>query len=338
MKKRLSAGLLAAFLSAGALFFGTGGAAATSGDHAVLSIAVDPETFRDVTTMCCYIYDKTDETDIVQWGSRNGKMTQSSDASVWRFDLGEHGVALDSAHSYCVVFSDNWNTQTEGLALSDYDSAREYTAVFSEIYTRQSMTSKPVFLYKWRGENDENAGVDCIRVYGDEAAFGIDSTLYCEVYDETDAACILWYGRMTKEPENHTWSFDFGRHGLALVNGHRYTIIFNGAMPLTIDCYNRSACYTAAFTGVFAEDEAGNRRPLFRWSDAQTGDADGNGKVTIQDVTDIQRYLAELEALADKQLAAADANGDGKINISDATHLQKYLAEFKGIVLGKPNV
>ena len=48
--------------------------------------------------------------------------------------------------------------------------------------------------------------------------------------------------------------------------------------------------------------------------------------VNINDVTIIQRYLAELETLDNKY--ASDANRDGLIDISDATVIQMYLAEY----------
>lgn len=65
------------------------------------------------------------------------------------------------------------------------------------------------------------------------------------------------------------------------------------------------------------------------------GDTDCDGYITISDVTEIQKHLAELIHFSNEQLALADTDGDGKIDIGDATHLQKYLAEFDGIVLGK---
>lgn len=58
------------------------------------------------------------------------------------------------------------------------------------------------------------------------------------------------------------------------------------------------------------------------------GDANGDGAVTIEDVTVIQRHLAELEHLDGVNLLAADANQNGELDISDATHLQMYLAEL----------
>ena len=57
------------------------------------------------------------------------------------------------------------------------------------------------------------------------------------------------------------------------------------------------------------------------------GDANGDGIVNINDVTAIQRHLAELEAFKSKQINAADVNGEG-LDISDATAIQMYLAEY----------
>ena len=73
----------------------------------------------------------------------------------------------------------------------------------------------------------------------------------------------------------------------------------------------------------------------FTVTDYQIGDVNGDGRITISDVTAIQRHIAELNILSGAALLAADTNGDGVINITDATHFQKYLAEFEGIVLGK---
>ena len=59
------------------------------------------------------------------------------------------------------------------------------------------------------------------------------------------------------------------------------------------------------------------------------GDASGDGSVNINDVTTIQRYLAELETLEGIYLHAADANQDGTVDIADATVIQMYLAEYE---------
>lgn len=59
------------------------------------------------------------------------------------------------------------------------------------------------------------------------------------------------------------------------------------------------------------------------------GDTDKDGVVSILDITEIQRVLAELN-VSDKEYVklSGDVNKDG-LNIFDATEIQKYLAEFK---------
>ena len=57
------------------------------------------------------------------------------------------------------------------------------------------------------------------------------------------------------------------------------------------------------------------------------GDVNLNGKITIDDATLIQKYLAGMEDFDDTvQLLAADVDGKGNITIDDATIIQKYLA------------
>ena len=57
------------------------------------------------------------------------------------------------------------------------------------------------------------------------------------------------------------------------------------------------------------------------------GDVDGDGEVTIYDVTYIQRYEAAMKVNSFNE-AAADVDGDGEITIFDATLIQRYLADM----------
>ena len=63
------------------------------------------------------------------------------------------------------------------------------------------------------------------------------------------------------------------------------------------------------------------------------GDITGDGKVTIDDATEVQRYTAEIIDFTPIQLLAGDANKDGKVDIKDATEIQRHIAEY--IVLTK---
>ena len=57
-----------------------------------------------------------------------------------------------------------------------------------------------------------------------------------------------------------------------------------------------------------------------------TGDLNSNGVIDIDDVTVLQRSLAEFVVLTDEQLKAADMNSDGSVDINDATEIQRKLA------------
>ena len=58
------------------------------------------------------------------------------------------------------------------------------------------------------------------------------------------------------------------------------------------------------------------------------GDADKDSKISIKDVTIIQKYLAKLITFDDKQLKSSDTTFDNKVTISDATTIQKFIAQL----------
>ena len=58
------------------------------------------------------------------------------------------------------------------------------------------------------------------------------------------------------------------------------------------------------------------------------GDADGDGYVNINDVTAIQRVIAELESDRDGWIKRRGNVTGGNFDITDATAIQRYLAEF----------
>lgn len=58
------------------------------------------------------------------------------------------------------------------------------------------------------------------------------------------------------------------------------------------------------------------------------GDVNGDGSVTVQDATNLQKYIARLVSFSNEQLTLADTNSDGSVTILDATQIQKYLANL----------
>lgn len=59
------------------------------------------------------------------------------------------------------------------------------------------------------------------------------------------------------------------------------------------------------------------------------GDANGDGKVDINDATAIQRHLAMVQQITGKSLREADYNHSNKIDIDDATSVQRFIAGIK---------
>lgn len=71
---------------------------------------------------------------------------------------------------------------------------------------------------------------------------------------------------------------------------------------------------------------------LSNWFDVAylKGDVSKDMQITVDDVTEIQRLLAEFDTDNPGSVKIrGDVNGDGRVNISDATDIQRYLAEVE---------
>lgn len=95
---------------------------------------------------------------------------------------------------------------------------------------------------------------------------------------------------------------------------------FGGDENLTLGVYYGSYAHT------YAKD---NSIPYVLLDGVKLGDADGDGVVSINDVTAIQQHVADMKYLDGIYLYAADVNRDGVTNIADATELQRFLAEYE---------
>ncbi len=69
--------------------------------------------------------------------------------------------------------------------------------------------------------------------------------------------------------------------------------------------------------------------PYILLDNVKLGDANADGKVNVNDVTAIQRHLAEVEIIEGVYYHAADTDASGIVDVIDATNLQSYLAEYE---------
>lgn len=75
------------------------------------------------------------------------------------------------------------------------------------------------------------------------------------------------------------------------------------------------------------DDSIGGNFTIRAVANVQSGDVERNGDLSINDVTLIQKYLADLSVLDSDTLSyVADTNGDGFVDIDDATLIQKKIA------------
>lgn len=59
--------------------------------------------------------------------------------------------------------------------------------------------------------------------------------------------------------------------------------------------------------------------------DVVVGDINQDGNININDITILQKYLADLVSLTESQIKASDIDGNGRVTIADSTLLQKMI-------------
>ena len=74
--------------------------------------------------------------------------------------------------------------------------------------------------------------------------------------------------------------------------------------------------------------------PDYDFVDVTYGDANGDGRINLADVTTMLKVIAKWE-LTDYDEAAADVNVDGTVNLADVTKLLRFIAEWVDVRLGE---
>ena len=321
---------------------------AASDAQNAIRIKVDSDTFRDYQKVYCMIYDETADSDISSWISNNAEMLRDGDTDTWIYDLDAHGIKLDSTHTYSVKFAtDGGKGLTDSLVISGYDSAKDYTAVFTELFTSEAFTEVPKFQYKWIGDNEINAGLDIIRIKADKTTFWepIDR-LYCQILDETANKFVVEHGSMTKEADADTWYFDLGKHGATLDPKHTYAVSFTDGraetVKLSISDYDSSVDYTAVFTGEFVYDDvASMNRSAYKWSnDATSTKTDKNTKAANPMTVSVKQTItANSKKKTTIKKAVKVKKAQGKVTYSTnnkkVTVKKGALTVAKGLKKGK---
>ena len=112
-----------------------------------------------------------------------------------------------------------------------------------------------------------------------------------------------------------------------------YSIITSVTIPKTIDTISNIAFKSCpdlminGYEGSYAQIYAEKNNFIFNiLEEIILGDVNGDGKIDIDDVTLIQKYIANMQSFTEEQQKTADVTNDGKINIDDVTFIQKQIA------------
>ena len=78
----------------------------------------------------------------------------------------------------------------------------------------------------------------------------------------------------------------------------------------------------------YLDDDLGGNFSIRVLANVQQGDADKNGEINVNDVTNVQKYCAKKISLTEENIDVADVNNDGVANVRDATLVQMYIAKM----------
>lgn len=137
-------------------------------------------------------------------------------------------------------------------------------------------------------------------------------------YGETSQIVAIGEGNITYSSSDESVA-EVSYTGVVKAVGEGYTVITINAAG------NNNYNSATEKIMVFVSGNANPTEPTTK-PDKTIGDINFDGKVTITDVTMLQKYLAGLDTLSNEQLAVADTNDDGSFTVDDATLIQKYIA------------
>ena len=312
------------------------GSMATAVTFEMVSTVIDTVAITDIDAPVAGAYPST--TPMGGEGYNITAQWTDADTGDWVTDSFEAGhqytVILDVDSSYGYEFAENLTATVNGepanVGLRDGfepEQARRVTYVFpridaggqsDEVITSFNITNVN-FPYAGRAWDyqatvPDTMTLDSVKLYD---SYGVEIARGTALTKNEN-----YYGEVTVTA-NEGYCFEYDFNGWNVYPRVNFT---NGEGVWASAMQNEQSMSGSSGTG---------KTVTLRWrmkptedAPALIGDANGDGKINVLDVTAIQRHIAELEPLTGTNLINADTDGDGSVTIDDVTLLLQYIAEF----------
>lgn len=281
---------------------------------------------KDVTSI---IWTNLVEDDTWVYDAISSAAKQTANIGTEYYEAGESALYPQGLESFdnmvYVIDYDNLHTELEGTILNgewyyyygngEYGTTSEKSEVF---YSTRQLGTLPNYSKTRPAENEitvyflEKFGRSPIYVNYTSNINGEEITESCELtFMASSAKGTLYYAIIPKNSE---------------------TIYFSDKNRRTFDIDKyivHNACFEFDSTVNGKYDYKSYLLDInLNKIEVLSGDTNQDGKITIQDVTAIQKHLANIKKLTGNAKKAADFNDDGKITIKDATAIQRHLAKI----------
>ena len=99
----------------------------------------------------------------------------------------------------------------------------------------------------------------------------------------------------------------------------------NALFPMSVQSTIEVTCFSNTYAETYCYE---NFVMNYNAIEKVMGDVNLDGVVTIDDATEVQRYIAMLGSISQPGRVVADVNYNGIIEINDATQIQRFLARY----------
>lgn len=275
---------------------------------------------NSIKTVYCHIYNYSgyDGKTYTDWQTKAERCSYDASTGIATYDLqtgidkGADGLeTIDNTNKWVIMFSCNTHAETYTLLFNSDCFGDTVVADPNTLYENMIDCEKQAIKIGYN-KNKQLTSPKCItstgKVQGESYA---DGTTDVTLLGDYLATYALDDTRVNKEIVSNIAD----ALGIHPSEAYDYAV---ERIDMDNDYYPTYAQKKAAINAIKSVIES--------IPEAILGDVSGDGKIGIDDATDIQKYIVEIYDFSDYQKKLSDVDKDGKIGVDDVTLIQKSLA------------